>query len=48
MPVKSTLKKEIFKMDTTRWRAEEQHSDEIKADCARIIEEFKAAQAAKT
>ena len=30
-------------MDTTRWRAEEQLSDEIKADCVRIIEEFKAA-----
>ncbi len=40
---KKYSKKEVFKMDTTRWRAEEQHSDEIKADCARLIEEFKAA-----
>ena len=35
---------EIFKQDTARWRAEESLSDEIKADCEKIIIEFKAAQ----
>lgn len=40
---KKYSKKEVFKMDSTRWRAEEQHSDEIKADCVKLIDEFKAA-----
>ncbi|WP_350628321.1 DUF2489 domain-containing protein [Pseudoalteromonas sp. CAL260-MNA-CIBAN-0059] len=40
---KKYTKKEIFKLDTARWRAEEAHKDEIIADCAKIIIEFKAA-----
>ena len=40
---KKYSKKEIFKQDTARWRAEESYSDEIKADCFKIISEFKAA-----
>jgi hypothetical protein len=40
---KKYSKKEIFKLDTARWRAEENYSDEIKADCGKIITEFKAA-----
>lgn len=40
---KKYTKKEIFKLDTARWRAEETHKDEIIADCAKIIIEFKAA-----
>jgi len=40
---KKYSKKEIFKQDTARWRAEENFSDEIKADCDKIIVEFKAA-----
>ena len=41
---KKYAKKEIFKQDTARWRAEESLSDEIEADCKKIIVEFKAAQ----
>jgi len=41
---KKYAKKEIFKQDTARWHAEESLSDEIKADCEKIIIEFKAAQ----
>lgn len=40
---KKYSKKEIFKQDTARWRAEDSLSEEIKADCAKIISEFKAA-----
>ncbi|MEL0633012.1 DUF2489 domain-containing protein [Pseudoalteromonas carrageenovora] len=40
---KKYSKKEIFKQDTARWRAEEKLNDAIKADCAKIITEFKAA-----
>ena len=40
---KKYSKKEIFKQDTARWRAEEKLNDAIKADCAKIIIEFKAA-----
>ncbi|MBQ4834186.1 DUF2489 domain-containing protein [Pseudoalteromonas sp. MMG010] len=40
---KKYSKKEIFKLDTARWRAEQNLSDEIKADCEKIISEFKAA-----
>lgn len=40
---KKYTKKEIFKLDTARWCAEETHKDEIIADCAKIIIEFKAA-----
>jgi hypothetical protein len=40
---KKYTKKEIFKQDTTRWRAEDAHKDEILADCEKIITVFKAA-----
>jgi len=40
---KKYTKKDIFKQDTARWRAEETLKDEIKADCAKIINDFKAA-----
>ena len=40
---KKYSKKEIFKQDSARWRAEETHAEQIKADCEKIIEEFKAA-----
>lgn len=41
---KKYAKKEIFKQDTARWRAEGLLNDEIKADCVKIIAEFKAAE----
>ena len=40
---KKYSKKEIFKLDSARWRAEESNADAIKADCEKIIEDFKAA-----
>ena len=40
---KKYTKKDIFKQDTARWLAEETLKDEIKADCAKIINDFKAA-----
>ncbi|MFU2510210.1 DUF2489 domain-containing protein [Pseudoalteromonas sp. ASV78] len=40
---KKYSKKEIFQQDSVRWRAEETHAKQIKADCEKIIEEFKAA-----
>ncbi len=40
---KKYSKKEIFKQDTARWRAEEEHAEQIKADCKKIIAEFQAA-----
>jgi hypothetical protein len=39
---KKYSKKEIFKQDKARWHAEKTLKDEIKADSAKIIEEFKA------
>ncbi|TMN69490.1 MULTISPECIES: DUF2489 domain-containing protein [Pseudoalteromonas] len=40
---KKYSKKEIFKQDTVRWRAEESNAEAIKADCEKILEDFKAA-----
>ena len=40
---KKYSKKEIFKLDKARWQAEKTLKDEVKADCAKIIVEFKAA-----
>lgn len=37
---KKYSKKEIFKMDSQRWRAEERLADEITADCEKLIGEF--------
>ncbi|MEI5639853.1 MULTISPECIES: DUF2489 domain-containing protein [unclassified Pseudoalteromonas] len=40
---KKYSKKEIFKMDSQRWRAEERLEQEILADCENLIVRFKAA-----
>ena len=40
---KKYSKKEIFKLDKARWQAEKTLKDEVKADCPKIIIEFKAA-----
>ncbi|MCF6438512.1 DUF2489 domain-containing protein [Pseudoalteromonas luteoviolacea] len=39
---KKYSKKEIFKMDTQRWRAEERLEEQILKDCDKLLEEFKA------
>ncbi|KZN63037.1 hypothetical protein N473_01645 [Pseudoalteromonas luteoviolacea CPMOR-1] len=39
---KKYSKKEIFKMDTQRWRAEERLEAQILKDCDKLLEEFKA------
>ncbi|WP_440054407.1 DUF2489 domain-containing protein [Pseudoalteromonas sp. T1lg65] len=40
---KKYSKKEIFKLDSQRWRAEEALEQEILADCEKLIKQFKAA-----
>ncbi|WP_404342323.1 DUF2489 domain-containing protein [Pseudoalteromonas mariniglutinosa] len=40
---KKYTKKEIFKLDSERWRAEETYNDAIKADCVKLLVDFKAA-----
>ena len=40
---KKYSKKEIFKMDSQRWRAEERLEAEILQDCEKLIARFKAA-----
>ncbi|PCK30799.1 DUF2489 domain-containing protein [Pseudoalteromonas piscicida] len=40
---KKYSKKEIFKMDSQRWRAEERLEADILKDCEKLIERFKAA-----
>ncbi|TMS63900.1 DUF2489 domain-containing protein, partial [Pseudoalteromonas sp. S1941] len=40
---KKYSKKEIFKMDSQRWRAEERLEAEILQDCEKLIVRFKAA-----
>jgi len=39
---KKYSKKEIFKMDTKRWRAEERLEAQILKDCDKLLKEFKA------
>jgi len=39
---KKYSKKEIFKMDTERWRAEERFEKDILKDCEKLISEFQA------
>ncbi|AOT06652.1 DUF2489 domain-containing protein [Pseudoalteromonas luteoviolacea] len=39
---KKYSKKEIFKMDTQRWRAEERLEEQILKDCDKLLQEFKA------
>ena len=39
---KKYTKKEIYKMDTTRWRAEEQYEAQIMKDCEKLASEFKS------
>jgi hypothetical protein len=39
---KKYSKKEIFKMDTERWRAEERLEKDILKDCAQLVSEFQA------
>ncbi|KZN64079.1 DUF2489 domain-containing protein [Pseudoalteromonas luteoviolacea] len=39
---KKYSKKEIFKMDTKRWRAEERLESQILKDCDKLLSEFKA------
>jgi hypothetical protein len=39
---KKYSKKEIFKMDTERWRAEERLEKDILKDCEQLVSEFQA------
>lgn len=39
---KKYSKKDVFKQDTARWRAEEANTAAIKADCEKLIVDFKA------
>ncbi|MCF6436578.1 MULTISPECIES: DUF2489 domain-containing protein [Pseudoalteromonas] len=39
---KKYSKKEVFKMDTTRWRAEEQLEQAILDDCEKLVAQFQA------
>jgi hypothetical protein len=44
---KKYSKKEIFKMDKQRWRAEERLEDIIMKDCEKLANEFQALPSSK-